>query len=131
MPKLDETISGEYRDQAEPLKLPGCVPIHGRDLAEPVQDRTSDWYKMFLRSTKRMRLAEGIMFNTFMELEENAIKALLDEEAKSLPLYPIGPIIQTGSSIQVKRVRLLKMVGQSATWLCPICLFWDWWDPLI
>ena len=102
LPKLDETISGEYRDQAEPLKLPGCVPIHGRDLAEPVQDRTSDWYKMFLRSTKRMRLAEGIMFNTFMELEENAIKALLDEEAKSLPLYPIGPIVQTGSSNQVK-----------------------------
>ncbi|KAM3685435.1 hypothetical protein ACJW31_11G117000 [Castanea mollissima] len=102
LPKLDETISGEYRDQPEPLKLPGCIPIHGRDLAEPVQDRTSDWYKMFLRTTKRMRLAEGIMFNTFMEMEENAIKALLDEESKCLPLYPIGPIIQTGSSNQVK-----------------------------
>ncbi|KAK7815456.1 hypothetical protein CFP56_001537 [Quercus suber] len=23
------------------------------------------------------------------------------------------------------------MVGQSTTWFCLICLFWEWWDSLI
>ncbi|KAK7820614.1 hydroquinone glucosyltransferase [Quercus suber] len=40
--KLDETVSCEYRDLLEPLKLPGCIPIHSRDLMESVQDRTND-----------------------------------------------------------------------------------------
>ncbi|XP_050282362.1 hydroquinone glucosyltransferase-like [Quercus robur] len=99
LPKLDDTVSCQYRDLPEPLKLPGCIPIHGRDLMEPVQDRTSELYKMILHSAKQFRLAEGIIINTFVELEGSAIKALLDEEAKSLPLYPIGPI-QSGSSNQ-------------------------------
>uniref|UniRef100_A0A7N2LGF0 Glycosyltransferase n=1 Tax=Quercus lobata TaxID=97700 RepID=A0A7N2LGF0_QUELO len=97
--KLDKTVSCECRDLPEPLKLPGCIPIHGRDLMEPVQDRTSESHKMILHSAKQFRLAEGIIINTYMELEGSAIKALLDEEAKNLPLYPVGPI-QSGSSNQ-------------------------------
>nr|POF08025.1 hydroquinone glucosyltransferase [Quercus suber] len=92
LPKLDDTVSCHYRDLPEPVKLPRCIPIHGRDLMEPVQDRTSELYKMILHSAKQFRLAEGIIINTFMELEGSAIKALLDEEAKSLPLFPVGPI---------------------------------------
>ncbi|KAL4599770.1 hypothetical protein ACB092_11G150500 [Castanea dentata] len=110
LPKLDETVSCEYRDLPEPLKLPGCIPIHGRDLAEPFQDRTSESYKMFLRIAKRFRLAEGIIVNTFMGLEGSAIKALLEEEAKNLPLYPVGPI-QSGSSNQVEESDCLRWLG--------------------
>ena len=102
LPKLDETVPCEYRDLPEPLKLPGCIPIHGRDLIEPVQDRTSELYKMFLTNAKRYRLAEGIIVNTFMEFEGSAIKALLEDEAKNLPLFPVGPI-QSGSSNQVDK----------------------------
>ena len=36
LPKLDETVSCEYRDLPEPVKLPGCIPIHGRDLIDPI-----------------------------------------------------------------------------------------------
>ncbi|KAM3685432.1 hypothetical protein ACJW31_11G116800 [Castanea mollissima] len=110
LPKLDETVSCEYRDLPEPLKLPGCIPIHGRDLAEPFQNRTSESYKMFLRIAKRFRLAEGIIVNTFMGLEGSAIKALLEEEAKNLPLYPVGPI-QSGSSNQVEESDCLRWLG--------------------
>ena len=85
LPKLDETISCKHRDLQEPLKLQGCIPIHGRDLLEPIQDRTSEFYKMFLLSENELRLAEGIILNTFMDLEENAIKALLEED-KNLTL---------------------------------------------
>ncbi|KAM3685430.1 hypothetical protein ACJW31_11G116600 [Castanea mollissima] len=82
LPKIDETVSCEYRDLPEPLKLPGCIPIHSRDLPDPIQDRT----------------VEGIILNTFMELEESAVKALLAEEAKNLSLYSIVPITRTGSN---------------------------------
>ncbi|XP_075643859.1 hydroquinone glucosyltransferase-like [Castanea sativa] len=102
LPKLDETVSCLYRDLPEPVKLPGCVPIHGRDLLDPVQDRTTELYKLFLRSAKWMRLVEGIIVNTFMELDGNVIKALEDEEDNSLILYTIGPIIQSGSTNQVE-----------------------------
>ncbi|KAK4551257.1 hypothetical protein RGQ29_032433 [Quercus rubra] len=99
---LDETVSCEYRDLPEPVKLPGCVPIHGRDLLDPIQDRTTELYKFFLRGAKWMRLVEGIIVNTFMELDGNLIKALEDEEAKSGTIYTIGPIIQSGSTKQVE-----------------------------
>ncbi|KAK3184584.1 hypothetical protein Dsin_031870 [Dipteronia sinensis] len=35
-------VSCEYRDLPEPVKIPGCVPVHGRDIGEPFQDRNSD-----------------------------------------------------------------------------------------
>ena len=61
LPKLDETVSCEYRDLSEPLKVLGCIPIHGKDLIEPAQDRTSEYYKEILRIGKQLRLTEGIM----------------------------------------------------------------------
>ncbi|XP_035540935.1 hydroquinone glucosyltransferase-like [Juglans regia] len=76
LPTLDETIPCEYRDLPEPLKLPGCIPIHGKDLINPVQDRKSEWYKLFLRNAKRFPLVEGIMVNTFIDLEGRVIKTL-------------------------------------------------------
>ncbi|CAK9165799.1 unnamed protein product [Ilex paraguariensis] len=98
LPKLDETVSCEYRDLPEPVKLPGCVPIHGRDLLDPVQDRKNDSYKWFLHHAKGYRLAEGIILNSFKDVEPGAIEALQVEEPGKPPVYPIGPLIQMGSS---------------------------------
>ncbi|KAG6680184.1 hypothetical protein I3842_13G028900 [Carya illinoinensis] len=96
--KLDETFSCEYKDLPEPLRLPGCIPIHGRDLIHSIQDRKSEWYRLFLLHTKRLHSVKGIIVNTFRDLEERVIKALEDEKGAGYPpLYPIGPIIQTGS----------------------------------
>ena len=41
--------------------------------------------KMFLLSENELRLVEGIILNTFMDLEESVIKALLEED-KNLTL---------------------------------------------
>jgi hydroquinone glucosyltransferase len=98
LPELDETVSCEYRDLPEPLKLPGCVAIDGGDLMDHVQDRRSELYKLFLCHAKRLRLAEGIMVNTFMELQGRAIKGLEEEGGGDPTIYPIGPIIQTAST---------------------------------
>ncbi|KAL8118956.1 hydroquinone glucosyltransferase-like [Apium graveolens] len=94
--KLDETTSSEYRDLPDPVQIPGCVPVHGRDLLDPVQDRKNDAYKWLLHHTKRYSLAEGIMVNSFMDLERGAIKAL--QELSSPPVYAVGPLIQRDHS---------------------------------
>lgn len=96
LPELDKTITNcEYRDVPEPIQIPGCIPVQGKDLLSPVQDRTNDAYKWFLHHAKRYRLAEGIMVNSFMELEEGALKFLQQEEMGRPPVYPVGPLIQT------------------------------------
>ncbi|KAB1225256.1 Hydroquinone glucosyltransferase [Morella rubra] len=61
MPKLDETVQGEFRELPEPLKLPRwSIPIQGRDLLDALLDRQTEWYKLFLSHVKRLRLAERI-----------------------------------------------------------------------
>ncbi|KAB1199472.1 Hydroquinone glucosyltransferase [Morella rubra] len=61
MPKLDETVQGEFRELPEPLKLPRwSIPIQGTDLLDALLDRQTKWYKLFLSHVKRLRLAERI-----------------------------------------------------------------------
>lgn len=96
LPKLDETVSCEYRDMPEPLVLPGCVPLHGKDFVDPAQDRQDQAYHVLLDHVKRYVLAEGIFVNTFVDLEPGAIKTLQTEDPNVPPVYPVGPIIQSG-----------------------------------
>ncbi|CAN8308842.1 unnamed protein product [Cochlearia groenlandica] len=94
LPKLDETVSCEYRELTEPVKLPGCVPVQGKDFLDPAQDRKDDAYKWLLHNTKRYKEAKGILVNSFFELEPNAIKALQEPGFDDRPpVYPVGPLV--------------------------------------
>ncbi|KAH7845386.1 hypothetical protein Vadar_001390 [Vaccinium darrowii] len=97
IPKLDESVSCEHRKLLEPVKIPGGTLVHGKDiLLDLVQDRKSDSYKRLLNYGKRYRLVEGIMVNSFKELEGGDVKALQEEEPGKPPVYPIGPLIRMG-----------------------------------
>ncbi|KAI8026555.1 Hydroquinone glucosyltransferase [Camellia lanceoleosa] len=98
LPKLDEMVTCEYRDLLELIKLPGSVPVHGRDLTDSVQGRSNDAYKGFLANIKQFVSVEGIILNSFMELKDDTIKDLWVEKPGKPPIYPIGLLIQTGSS---------------------------------
>ena len=97
LPTLHEEVKSEFRDMPNPICLPGCVPLHGRDFVDPVQDRASEAYNLILHYSKRASLADGILLNSFTELEPGAIEALLTDEPRRPPVYPVGPIIQSGS----------------------------------
>jgi hydroquinone glucosyltransferase len=97
LPELDETYSCEYRDLPEPVKLPGCVPVHGADLVDPIQDRKNEVYKGILHMAKRHPLAAGIMVNSFLDLEPGSFKALMEGKEGRPPVYPVGPLVQSGS----------------------------------
>ncbi|KAF3964992.1 hypothetical protein ACB098_01G143400 [Castanea mollissima] len=101
LPELDQKFSCEYRDLPEPVKLPGCVPVHGSDLIDPLQDRQNECYKIVLHCCKQYPLAAGIMVNSFMDLEPGAFKALMERGDGKPPVYPIGPLIKSGSDIVV------------------------------
>ncbi|OIW02320.1 hypothetical protein TanjilG_11214 [Lupinus angustifolius] len=102
LPHLDQKVQGEFVDLPEPVRMLGCIPVQGKDLLDPVQDRSNDAYKWFLHHSGRFKLAHGIILNSFQELEPGAIKELQKQEPGDPPVYPVGPLVnidhaQTGS----------------------------------
>jgi hydroquinone glucosyltransferase len=94
-PQLDRHVQCEFREIPEPLNIPGCFAVHGKDLADPLQDRNSDAYKCFLHHVKRYKLAKGIIVNSFLELEPDALIFLQKNEP---PVYPVGPLVNEDST---------------------------------
>ncbi|XP_028090554.1 hydroquinone glucosyltransferase-like [Camellia sinensis] len=101
LPKLNEEAQGysDYKDIPDPIKIPGCLPIRGTQLVDVMQNRNTHTYKLFIYHTKRFNLADGIIVNSFLDLEPGAFNAFVDEEddgsGKKPPVYPIGPVLQT------------------------------------
>ncbi|KAM7491471.1 hypothetical protein LguiA_034392 [Lonicera macranthoides] len=126
MPKIDAMYTCEFRDLPDPVQLPGCVPVHGKDFPDPVQDRTNEAYKMFLGNCKHYDLVGGIIVNSFMELEPGAFKALKEAEClKWLDGQPSGSVLfvsfgsgGTLSQEQITELALgLEMSGQRFLWV--------------
>ncbi|KAL3517268.1 hypothetical protein ACH5RR_024170 [Cinchona calisaya] len=92
LPRLHEMEPSEFRDLVEPFHIPGSVPI--RDTA---QDRMNDAYKWVLHHIRRYGMAEGILVNSFKDLEFGPLKALQEKEPGKQPVYPVGPLIQRDS----------------------------------
>ncbi|CAH8362965.1 unnamed protein product [Eruca vesicaria subsp. sativa] len=116
LPKLDETMSCEFSELTEPVQLPGCVPFAGKDVPDPARDRKHDVYKCLLHNANRYKEAEGILVNTFLELETNALKALQEPGLDKPPVYPIGPLVnigkQEGSNGVEEYSECLKWLGK-------------------
>lgn len=79
------------------VQIPGSVTILASELPDPIMDSRSDAYKLFLHHVRRYKLADGILINSFLELEPEVIKYLEEENPECPPVYPIGPLIQTSS----------------------------------
>ncbi|KAH0933670.1 hypothetical protein HID58_010787 [Brassica napus] len=112
LPKLDETMSCEFSELTEPVQLPGCVPFAGKDAPDPARDRKHDVYKCLLHNAKRYKEAEGILVNTFLELEPNAIKALQEPGLDKPPVYPIGPLVKQESGNGIEESECLKWLDK-------------------
>ncbi|OWM68669.1 hydroquinone glucosyltransferase [Punica granatum] len=113
LPTLDRTVSCEYRDLPEPVKILGCIPINGADLLDPVQDRRNDAYKWVLHHTKKYPLAEGIMVNSFEGLEGETMKALREmQQAGMPPVYAVGPLVNMEPSTNADGAECLKWLDE-------------------
>ncbi|GAB4857515.1 hypothetical protein Ancab_015423 [Ancistrocladus abbreviatus] len=64
---------------------------------DPVQDRKNDAYKLVLELVKHFLKASGFIINSYEDLEPGAFMALMQNEEGIPPVYPVGPLVGTGS----------------------------------
>ncbi|CAD5193284.1 unnamed protein product [Musa acuminata subsp. malaccensis] len=80
----------------DPVAVPGCLPIHWKDLPDMVKDRTTEGYRSLLQQLKRYEKAEGILVNSFQEMEPEAAMVLKEKKPGRPPVHLVGPLVQTG-----------------------------------
>ncbi|XAR57872.1 Anthocyanidin 3-O-glucosyltransferase [Bertholletia excelsa] len=90
--ELDKEISGPYVERREPLRLPGCRPVRPNEVVDPMLDRTDQQYREYVRVGIDFSLADGLLINTWEDLERKSLVALRGDEIIKVPIYPIGPL---------------------------------------
>ena len=94
-PILDKEVEGEYVDQKEPIRLPGCMSVRPEDLVDPMMNRTKPEYNSFLQVGSEMRKSNGVLVNTWEDLDAATLTAMREEESYgSAPVYAVGPLIR-------------------------------------
>ncbi|XP_028802222.1 hydroquinone glucosyltransferase-like [Neltuma alba] len=92
--KLEDS---EFRDVPESVEIPPCIPVRGREIVDSLYDGLVR--KQFFERAKKPRLIDGVLFNSFLELETATIGNLQEEtKGKKPQIYPVGPIIQSRSN---------------------------------
>nr|GMD15317.1 anthocyanidin 3-O-glucosyltransferase 5-like [Ipomoea batatas] len=93
---FDKTIEGEFVDRLEPLRIPGCMPVQPVDFSHTLLDRTDREYREIVNIGIELTQFDGLLINTWEELEPNTVKALRENEELrgivKVPIYPIGPL---------------------------------------
>ncbi|KAF9678362.1 hypothetical protein SADUNF_Sadunf07G0027100 [Salix dunnii] len=96
IPILDKVVQGEYVDQKEPLKIPGCKAVRPEDVVDPMVDRTNQQYQEYVRMGMDIPKCDGILLNIWEELQPKTLEALRDKELLGqlckVPVYPVGPL---------------------------------------
>ncbi|KAL6614903.1 hypothetical protein ACP70R_037173 [Stipagrostis hirtigluma subsp. patula] len=96
LPELARTTTCECRDLPEPVLLPGCPPLHGADLVEPVQDRSNPVYPLVVEMGLDYLRADGFVVNTFDAMEHDTLVAFKELADKGVypPAYAVGPFVR-------------------------------------
>ncbi|XP_031114670.1 anthocyanidin 3-O-glucosyltransferase 5-like [Ipomoea triloba] len=93
---FDKSITGQFVDRLEPLRIPGCMPVRPEDMVDPLMDRDDQQYREYVNLGIEYTQFDGLLVNTWEELEPNTIKALRENEelrgVVKVPIYPIGPL---------------------------------------
>lgn len=115
-PVLDKEIEGQYVDQDEPLKIPGCKPVQPEGVVDPMLDRNDQAYREYMRMGVGFCLSDGILMNTWEDADTGSIKALRENEIlKAIvnsPVYPIGPLTRHDEQIIDDRNFVLNWLDQ-------------------
>ena len=92
-PEIDRKEIDEHVKNQKPLNIPGCKPVKLEDTLDVfLVDPNDPLYQGFVGTGIKMSLTDGILVNSWEELEPTTIKAL--GEAKKVPVYPIGPLVR-------------------------------------
>ncbi|CAL1376696.1 unnamed protein product [Linum trigynum] len=98
-PVLDGEVEGEYVDQKEPLKIPGCRSVRPDEVVDPMLDRKDQVYIEYRRMGVEFRKADGILINTWEDLEPATLAALRNDDFFGRmviqgDILAIGPLVR-------------------------------------
>ncbi|KAJ8497883.1 hypothetical protein OPV22_008435 [Ensete ventricosum] len=86
LPALHETMPR----LPDPVTLPGCLPMHWADLPIVVKDWRTEEFTWLLHHLKRYEKAEGILVNSFQEMEPETAAVLKEKNPGQPPIHLIG-----------------------------------------
>ncbi|WJX60909.1 coniferyl-alcohol glucosyltransferase [Trifolium repens] len=135
LPFITKEAFSRHAIDHEPLLIPGCEPVRFEDTLETFVAPWGPIHEGYVETTKEILSVDGILMNTWQDLEPETIKAvtengILGRFAKG-PVYPIGPLVRTvepkekrkGMRIKVKEYKLsgektLSVFGSSHKSFC-------------
>ncbi|ESQ31148.1 hypothetical protein EUTSA_v10005518mg [Eutrema salsugineum] len=95
-PTLDQDLKEEHTVQRKPLDVPGCEPVRFEDTMDAYLVPDEPLYRDFVRHCLAYPKADGILVNTWEEIEPKSLKSLQDPKllgrVARVPVYPIGPL---------------------------------------
>lgn len=97
-PTVDGKEEDEHMLQQKPLMISGCKPVRYEDTLEAFLDKNDELYAEYLRIGLEIPTADGILVNTWEDLEAETLASLRDDKllgrVTRLPIYTIGPLVR-------------------------------------
>ncbi|KAL3583611.1 hypothetical protein D5086_014672 [Populus alba] len=109
VPTIDRNLEDKHIIQKQPLRIPGCKSVRFEDTLPAYLDRNDQTYIEYKRIGIEMPMADGILMNTWEDLEPTTLGALRDFQmlgrVAKAPVYPIGPLARpVGPSVPRNQV---------------------------
>ncbi|MCH94264.1 UDP-glycosyltransferase 72E1-like, partial [Trifolium medium] len=112
LPFITKEAFSRHANDHEPLLIPGCEPVRFEDTLEPFVSPWGPSHESFLKAGKEILSVDGILMNTWQDLEPGAIKSLtkngiLGRLFAKGTVYPIGPLVRTAEPEEKREVEKL------------------------
>ncbi|KAJ6420028.1 hypothetical protein OIU84_030034 [Salix udensis] len=98
MPTIDKVIEDNHVKNQQALLIPGCKSLEFGDTFEPILDRNDQMYIEYKRMGVDLQKFDGILVNTWQDLEGTTLVALEDGKKSGrvaqVPVFPVGPLVR-------------------------------------
>ncbi|XP_054814941.1 anthocyanidin 3-O-glucosyltransferase 5-like [Prosopis cineraria] len=95
VPVIEKKLLDRHVKHHEPLPVPGCKPVRFEDNMEPIlfKDEVPTEHELFVQIGLNISNADGVLVNTWEDLEPKAVQALRGGMIKG-KIYPVGPLVR-------------------------------------
>ncbi|KAJ1415284.1 UDP-glycosyltransferase family, conserved site [Sesbania bispinosa] len=102
LPFLDKQMVESHAHNHEPLLIPGCDPVRFEDTLISLASPDGPMYEGHLKTAQEIVSVDGILMNTWQDLEPEATKALIEPGILGRftkgPVYAVGPLVRTAEA---------------------------------
>lgn len=99
VPAMDKKMIESHAENHEPLVILGCEAVRFDDTLEPFLSPIGEMYQGYLTAAKEIVTADGILMNTWQDLEPAATKAVREDgilgRFTKAEVYSVGPLVRT------------------------------------